>query len=105
MKTAHAYWQKVQDISARVIADADDPDDLREWADDYVENDGCLDVPVADLERLVSYSKHPDAFNEWEQGDVKTGSLRWWWVRAFYAMTNDVYSYIDKHTYAQGVSE
>jgi hypothetical protein len=95
MRTSDTYWQKVRNIAVSALADAGS-DDERDVADDYLENDGCLEVPVANLERIVAYSNHPNAFNEWEQGDVKEESLRWWWVRAFYAMAQDVYDHIDR---------
>lgn len=97
MKTADTYWKKVQSIAASVLADAD-PDDARELADDYVENDGCLDVTIPDLKRIVGFSQNSDAFEVWDPESVKPGSLRWWWCRAFYAMTQDVYDSIDQKT-------
>lgn len=97
MKSTETYWKKVQSIADAVLAD---PDPAHRWdlADDYVENDGCLDVPVAALRRIVGHSKHPDAFHEWDSESVKPGSLSWWRARAFYAMTQDVYDSIDQKT-------
>lgn len=72
MRTTDTYWQKVRNIAVSALADAGS-DGEREVADDYLENDGCLEVPVANLERIVAYSNHPNAFNEWEQGGREGG--------------------------------
>lgn len=82
-----SYWREVKRIAEMAVRDAAEGGDVYVHADEYVQDNPWLNHP----QKVVEYSKNPDAFHEWDPEDVVEGSDTWWRKRAFYAMAQDVY--------------
>lgn len=94
MDTKDNYWSYVEDLAKSTCAIPRDVwRDSGEWMEFVDEAFECvfLVLPKDILMRIVSWSKNPNAFHEWDPKDVEPGSDCWWHKRAFYAATNDTY--------------
>lgn len=97
--TPESYREVVTELAARAVSTSThgglpSSDDIYEFVDETVED--ALDHPLSprDHERIVSFSDNPEAFSCWEPDGVREGTSDWWRVKAFHAMTHDIYDLV-----------